>query len=69
MSTFIEKVASEPVRVRLYTLAVLVLGYLKIKGYIDATDAEFIATAILTVLAVETARAKVEPLAKQRRLH
>jgi TRAP-type mannitol/chloroaromatic compound transport system permease large subunit len=53
----------EPVRVRLYTLAVLVLGFLTVKGVVTPADAEFYGTVVAVVLAVETTRRKVVPAA------
>lgn len=63
MEKFIDTVKTEPVRLRLYALAVLVATYLVAKGYLDATDAEFITGVAGTVLFVETARNKVTPTA------
>ena len=57
----LDKLKSEPVRVRLYSLAVLIATYLMARGYIQPTDLEFISGALLLVLGVETARAKVSP--------
>ena len=65
MDKVVEKIKSEPVRVRLYTLAALVALYLAGRGYISPTDADFIISVVGVVLAVETARAKVSPVAKR----
>lgn len=58
----IDKIKSEPVRVRLYALAALIAIYLVSKGVITQIDAEFAISALGVVLAVETARSKVTPL-------
>lgn len=55
---------NEPLRTRLYALAVLVNGYLLGKDIIDATDATFYGGVAAIVLCVETARAKVVPTRK-----
>lgn len=65
----LEKLKSEPVRLRIYTLALLVSGYLVARGYISLTDAEFIGSVALVVLGVETSRARVTPTRKRRRKH
>lgn len=62
MSAILEKLKSEPVRVRLYSLATLVAGYLLARGVISPTDAEFIGGVVVVVLGVETARSKVSPV-------
>lgn len=49
----------EPVRLRIYALAVAVAGYLVVKGYIDPADQEFILGALGIVLATENVRGKV----------
>lgn len=67
MEKIVAKLREEPVRARLYALVVLVAGYLVARGVISAADAEFIGAVALTVLAVETARSRVEPLSKQDR--
>lgn len=51
----------EPVRVRVYTLAVLVLGYLATRGIVTPEDVDFYVTVAGVVLGVETARRKVSP--------
>lgn len=63
MDRIINKLRTEPVRVRLYGVAVLVLGYLKARGVIADVDAEFFGSLAVIVLAVETTRAKVMPMA------
>jgi hypothetical protein len=57
-------IKDEPLRLRLYSLAVLVLGYLVARGLVSPTDAEFIGGVIVVVLGVESARQKVTPAAK-----
>lgn len=64
MERTLDYLRNEPVRVRLYTVAVLVLGYLLARGVIDATDYEFAGALLLTILGVESARAKVTPVGK-----
>lgn len=61
MDKLLSKLRSEPVRVRLYSLAVLCAAYLVTRGYIQPTDAEFIGGIALLVLGVEASRAKVSP--------
>ena len=61
----VEKILKdEPLRVRLYSLAGLVLGYLMVKGVVSATDVDFGLGVIAVILGVETARAKVTPTSK-----
>lgn len=58
-------IKSEPVRVRLYPLLVLVVGYLGIKGWADADTRELVLGAgllILGMLGIEGARGKVSPV-------
>lgn len=62
----LRKLRSEPVRVRLYSVAALVLGYLAQKNVLSPSDVTFYLTLAGIVLAVESSRTKVEPLAKQR---
>lgn len=57
---------NEPLRARIYTLALLVAGYLLAQDYVSATDYEFIGSALAIVLGVERARSKVTPLSKHR---
>lgn len=64
MKNLIEKLKNEPVRVRLYTLAAVVIGYLKLKGYLSPEDAEFAYVVAGIILAVEATRSKVTPQAK-----
>jgi hypothetical protein len=64
MNKLIEKLKSEPVRVRLYAVIAAVAAYLLIKGIVDASDVEFILTMAGLVLAVERTRAKVSPKRK-----
>lgn len=61
MEQIITKLKTEPVRLRLYALAVLVATYLMAKGHLDPTDTEFIVGVVGTVLAVERSRKKVSP--------
>ena len=63
----IEKLKDEPVRVRLYSLAVIVIGYLVTTGHLTTSDGELVSTIIGTILAVESTRAKVTPARKRRR--
>ncbi len=60
----LELLKNEPLRTRLYALAVLVNAYLLGKNLIDVTDAAFIGGVAAVVLGVETARAKVTPSRK-----
>lgn len=55
---------SEPLRARLYAIIVVIAGYLLARGYIAATDADFIGALAVLVLGVESARARVTPDAK-----
>jgi hypothetical protein len=54
-------VKREPVRVRAYGVAVLVAGYLLVRGYIGPTDKEFVLSLLGLVLGVERTRSKVTP--------
>ncbi|WP_405061905.1 hypothetical protein OG474_09690 [Kribbella sp. NBC_01505] len=53
---------SNPVRVRIYTVAALVVGYLLVRGVVSPTDKEFILSVLGIVLGTETARAGVSPV-------
>ena len=62
MDRVLNALKREPVRVRLYGLAVLVAGYLVARGVIQPTDYTFIVGVAALVLGVETARAAVTPV-------
>ncbi|MGZ0151867.1 phage holin [Kribbella sp. WER1] len=61
LKKILDKLRDEPVRVRLYAVVVLVAGYLLARGYVDATDYQFILSLVAAVLGVEAARSKVSP--------
>lgn len=61
MDRIIAKLKSEPIRIRLYGLAVLVLGYLMSKGYIAPEDHEFLLAVAGIILVTESSRSKVSP--------
>ena len=61
MGTLKKILANEPLRVRAYGIAVLVLGYLLAKGVLSAEDVDFYVGLVGLVLGVETARAAVTP--------
>lgn len=69
MRKFVEKVVakakSEPVRLRVYALAALVLAYLMAKHVIGPDDYQFYLALVTTVLAVESSRAKVTPVTRR----
>lgn len=52
---------AEPVRVRVYSLAVVVSFYLLAKGLVSPTDVDFIGSVAALILGVEASRAKVTP--------
>jgi hypothetical protein len=56
-------VAAEPVRVRVYSVVVLVAGYLLVRGVVQPTDVDFVGSLAALVLGVEASRAKVTPSA------
>ena len=64
MRKILDWLKDEPVRVYLYSIVVVVVTFLGIRGEIDATSAEFYTGAAATILAVERARAKVTPTRK-----
>jgi hypothetical protein len=53
----------EPVRVRVYSIAALVVAYLLARGVVSPTDGEFILGVLALVLGVEAARGNVTPFA------
>lgn len=57
-------IKDEPLRLRLYSLATLVLGYLVTRGLLSLTDASFYGSVVVVVLGVETSRAAVTPNSK-----
>lgn len=68
MNDLIEKLKSEPVRVRMYAVLTLIVGYLLAKGVVGSDDAAFIgavAAIVLGVAGVESARAQVSPVADE----
>lgn len=58
----IEKIKAEPVRARIYAIAVVIATYLLARGYVQATDADFLISIVGLVLGVERSRAKVSPV-------
>lgn len=55
---------TEPVRMALYPLVALIVGFLVVKGVLSSDDADFIlglAVLILGALGIEVARSKVTP--------
>lgn len=62
MDRFLNALRREPVRLRLYTLGVLVAGYAVSRGLIAPTDADFVGAVLALVLATEGSRAKVSPV-------
>lgn len=62
MSKILEVLKGEPVRLRLYSAALLIATYLYSRGFISVVDVEFIVGVAGIILAVETARAKVSPV-------
>lgn len=64
MESIIQKLKDEPIRLRIYSLVLLVATYLVARGVISLDDMEFIIGIAGIVLAVETSRAKVKPLSK-----
>lgn len=64
MQKVIDWLRNEPVRVYIYGIVGVVVGFLLMTGEIDATSAEFYMGAGATVLAVERVRAKVSPVSK-----
>jgi hypothetical protein len=65
LNKVLDKLRREPVRVRIYTLATLVVGYLLARGYVSAGDVEFILGVASVVLGVEASRAKVSPVRRE----
>lgn len=63
MDRIINKLKTEPVRVRLYSIIGVIAGYLLVKHVVSPDDVEFIVTMAGLVLAVERTRAKVMPMA------
>ena len=63
MDRIINKLKTEPVRVRLYSIIAAIAAYLLVRGIVSASDVEFILTMAGLVLAVERTRAKVMPMA------
>ena len=61
LKKILDKLRNEPVRVRVYSVAALVLGFLLTKHVLGATDVDFILSVLGIILGVETARAKVTP--------
>jgi hypothetical protein len=61
MGTLKKLAANEPLRLRVYTLAALVLGYLVSRHVLSPADVDFYLAVAALVLGVETARAKVTP--------
>ena len=64
MGTLKKLLANEPLRVRVYGIAVLVLGYLFAKGVLSAEDVDFYVGLAALILGVEVARSKVVPASK-----
>ena len=58
---FVAWIKGEPVRVRLYSLAALVLAYLLARGIVSPTDVEFVGGVLALILGVEGSRRKVTP--------
>ena len=63
MNRVLNYLSTEPVRVRLYGLVVLVIGYLKARGVLGEIDAQFAGSLAVIILAVESIRSKVTPMA------
>lgn len=55
---------NEPVRLRLYTILTIVVGFQVSRGHVQLDDAHLYLELAAAVLGVEAARAKVTPLAK-----
>lgn len=62
VANVLEALKHEPVRVRIYTLAGLVLGYLVTRGVLSPADAEFYGSVAVVVLGVESSRRAVTPV-------
>jgi hypothetical protein len=60
----VAKLRQEPVRVRLYSVIVIVAGYALSRGYVAVTDYNFVLTVVAAVLGVEATRAQVSPTNK-----
>lgn len=65
VGTLIRVLKAEPVRLRLYSLAAVIGGYLVTRGYIDGVTLDLLLSVAAIVLAVETARSKVSPTGKR----
>lgn len=63
--SILNKLKGEPVRLRLYGIVVLLAAYALAKGYVQASDLEFVSSLAALVLGVETSRAKVTPQSKR----
>ena len=64
MGTIKKLLANEPLRVRVYSIAVLVLGYLLARGVLNPEDVDFYVGLAALILGVESARAVVVPTKK-----
>lgn len=62
LNKILKKVRSEPVRLRLYLVIAAIATYLLVRGYVQATDLDFILTLTALILGVERSRAKVQPV-------